>query len=248
MWSRGAQALGFAFTVVLIAASTGEARQSTQALIPFPSAGNVTVARLTITAAPGGNQVSPRLALASGKGLPATAYVAASVSRIGSGRFQATVAVFSPAPSASPPRPATPKSVAVRLPRGFALARPPQVARDVLYTNPIPPFRLLTGGVASILAGANPPKLPAARIVSDAQQLAFERSVPVVDVGLLGLEYVAAEFSRIDSTTLKVTIGLYLDNQVNAIELRFPGGTTVSKVSGPAGVDALLRGTATQLV
>jgi len=247
MRGRGAWALGLAF-IFFVAASTGEARPSAQALIPVPSAGNVTVARLAITATAGKSKISPRLALASGQGLPATAYVAATVSRSGPGRFQATVAVFSPAPSASPQQPASAKVVAVRLPQGFTLAARPQVARDVLYTNPIPSFRLLGGGVGSILAGANPPRLPPARIVGDAQQLAFERSVPLVDVGLLGLEYVAAQFSRLDPTTLKVTLGLYLDTQVNAIELRFPDGTTVDKVSAPADADALLLGTATRLV
>jgi hypothetical protein len=170
------------------------------------------------------------------------------VGRTGPGRFQATVAVFNPVSAEAPQGPASAAVATVRMPRGFALAGPPQVAKDVLYMNPIPSFRFLAGGVGSILAGANPPKLPPTQIVRDAQQLAFERSVPLVDAGLLGLEYVAAQFSKTGSTTLKITIGLYLRSQVNAIELRFPAGTTVSKVSGLTGVDALLLGTATQLV
>lgn len=239
--------LGLVLGILFAATSAGAAGQAAQASIPFPSSGNVTVARLTITAS-GAGSATPRLALASRSGLPATAFVAATVGRIGAGRFQATVAVFNPVPATLPPRPTSPTVVAVRLPAGFALAGPPQVARDVLYTNPIPSFPIATGGVGSILAGANPPRLAPIQIVRDAQLFAFERSVPLADVGLLGVQYVAAQFSKSGSTTLQVTIGLYQSSQVNAIELRFPAGTRVTNASGPTDTNALLLGSATQLI
>jgi len=247
MGSRGVRRLGFVLAVFLFAVPVGEARQTAQVPIPLPTPGNVTVARLSITGGTG-KQALPRLTLAGTAGLPADAYVAADVVRSGQGPFQATVAVFDRLSVDSPNAPASGKAVTVRVPAGYALAGPPQVARDVLYSNPIPRFRLLTGGVATILAGSNPPRLAPARVVADAQRLAFERSVPLVDAGLLGLEYVAVQLSKAGPSALSVTLGLYHRSQVNAIELRFSDGTKVSKVSGPTGVDAILVGSAAQLV
>jgi hypothetical protein len=216
--------------------------------VPVPSAGNVAVARLVIKSSrTGGARGALRLTLASRIGLPAEAYVAATVGRAASpGRFLATVAVVHPGAPSSTAQPTT--FVSLRLPPGFSLLGAPTIVRDVLYANSSPPFALATTRTGSVLAGKAPPKLPIARIVTDAQLLALDRSVPVADMELLGLQYVAAQLSRTSTTTLPVTIAMSRLSQVNAVELRFPSGIAVRKVSGPAGVDGLLLGSAVQLV
>jgi hypothetical protein len=210
----------------------------------------VTVTRLAIKATASGVSPVPRLALASRSGIPAGAFVVATVGRDAlPGRFLATVAIVYPSAQPSPADASRPaRLVTLRLPAGFSLSRPPQVARDVLYTNPTPSFALAASGTGSLLAGEAPSKLPITRIVRDAQLLALDRSVPLADMGLLGLQYVAAQIPRGSTTTLPVTIGLSRLGQVNAVELRFPAGIKVTKVIGPPDTDGLLLGNAVRLV
>ena len=180
----------------------------------------------------------PRLALADRRGLSADVVVAAStVRKPGSRVAVATVAIVDSTAPDAVTRAARARSVTLRLPAAFKL-QAAQVAKDVLYQNALPRFSLVTGGTASILAAANPPKLAPALIVKDAQLLALERSVPLVDVGLLGLQFVAVQLGR-PSTTLNVTLGLTGLPQVNAVELRFPHGVRVTSVTAPPNTDGL---------
>jgi len=224
------------------------ARPAATIFLPLPATGNASVVRLALkgSAASAG---TPRLALASRGSLPAGAYVAAAVARgLQAGQFVATIALFNPGKATSPTKPsASGKLVAVQLPSGFALSGAPAVASNVVYVNPTPAFKLVPGGAASVLGGTAP-KLPAARIVRDAQLLAFDRNVPLADGGLLGMQYVAAQLSRPSPTTLVVTIGLSRLTQVNAVELQFPSGMTVARFSAPPGTDVILKGTAAQLI
>ncbi len=174
--------------------------------------------------------------------------MAATIGRIPAGGFQATVAVFNPLSGTAPGESSALPNVVIRLPGGFSLTRAPQIARDVLYSNTVPSFAYAGGGVGSILAGAAPSMLPPAQIVRDAQQLALERSVRLVDVGLLGLQYVAAQFSRTGPASFRVTIGLFQSSQVNAVELGFPTGTNVVHASGPPTTDSLLLGNIVRLI
>jgi hypothetical protein len=253
MYGRVAFASCFA-TALLLFASLAEAAPETPAALPEVSlraAGNVTVARLTIkSTATSGAPGAPRLALATKSGFPAAAFVVASIGRAAlPGRFLATVAIIDPSTTSTTSDGSQPdKLVTLRLPRGFSLSGAPQVAKDVLYRNPTPPFGLAAGGTGVLLAGEAPSKLPIARIVRDVELLALDRSVPLADVELLGLPYVAAQVPRTRTTTLPVTIGLSRLSQVNAVELRFPAGIKVAKASGPPNTDALLIGNAVRLV
>ena len=56
----------------------------------------------------------------------------------------------------------------------------------------------------------------------DAQLLALERSVPLADMGLLGLEFVTVEFSKSAVPACRRPSARAGLNQVSAIELRFP--------------------------
>jgi hypothetical protein len=229
----------------------GEAKPSALLAIPLPSAANVTVSRLSIkSTTASGVARAPRLTLASRSGIPPEAFVVATVGRdVNPARFIATVAIVRPSAETSPAQTSGPaKFLTLRLPPGFSLAGPPKVARDVLYMNPTPSFGLTASGTGSVLAGKSPPRLPVARVVMDAQLLALDRSVPLADMGLLRLPYVAAQFPRTTTTTLRVTIVLSRLNQVNAVELRFPSGLTVAKVTGSPGTDGILLGNAVQLV
>jgi hypothetical protein len=250
MGGRVAGRLGFALALLLSTGSLGEAKPSALPVIPFPSVGNLTVGRLIIkSTATSGVARAPRLTLASRSGIPADAFVVATVGRASAARFIATVAIVRPSAVNSPARASGPaKFLTLRLPPGFSLAGPPQVARDVLYINRTPSFGLAASGVGSVLVGKSPPKLPIAQLVKDAQLLAFDRSVPLADMALLGLPYVAAQFPRTSTTTQRVTIALSRLSQVNAVELRFPSGMTVSKVAGPPGTDGILLGKAVQLI
>jgi hypothetical protein len=224
--------------------AANQTRQASLSL-PVPPAGNVTVARFTIT---GTGAVAPRLTLASRNALPAKAFAVATVRREASGRFVATVAIVHPGEgTAAVPTPQPRKLVVLRLPSGFTLAGPPLIARNVLYANPTPSFVLESGGTAQLLGG-DAPKLPLSRIVVDAQLLAFDRSVPLVEMGLFGLEYVAAQIPSASGTTLPVTIGLAGLTQVNAVELRFPKDMKVTKVTTPARTSSIPLGSAVQLV
>jgi hypothetical protein len=236
--------------LLLSTGSPGEAKPAAAPTVPFPAAGNVTVARLSIKATSGAAP-APRLALVSRKSVPAGAFVVATVGRDSRpGRFLAAIAIINASARTYPTTPGSQAArfVTLRLPRGFSLAAPPQVARDVLYENPAPPFGLPAFGTGSVLAGTVPPKFEIARIVRDAHLLALDRSVPLADMGLLRLPYVAAQLPRTTTTTLPVTIGLSQLDQVNAVELRFPNSIRVTKVTGPAGTEGLLLGSAVQLV
>lgn len=224
------------FLAVAIPAGRAGPALTGPVLVPLPSPGNVTVARLNLASNTAGGSV-PRLALTTRSGLGADVVVAASVSRKpGSKLAVATVAIVdSTAPGA---RPSRTRSITLRLPSGFRLLRTAQIANDVLYQNATPGFALVSGGAASILSAARPPKLAPALVVKDAQLLALERSVPLVDMGLLGLQFVAVQFGQ-PGRTLNVTFGLTALPQVNAVELRFPKGIRVTKVSGPPDTDGL---------
>ena len=241
-------------SVACLAASCGLAAAGATSAAPrvagpvavsLPAVGDVTVERLVLQPTVSSSRKAPRLALA-GKSAPAGVLVASSVAPTRpSGRFLATVAVFRPGDATQSGRPAKAATIAVRIPAAFALVSR-QAAPNVLHQNAPPRFALVSGGTASLLAGDDPAAGGDGRTGRPAACFRSKRAArrrwaagPRVRRGAI---------LETGSTTLKVTIGLYLHSQVNAIELRFPAGTTVSKVSGPTGVDALLLGTATQLV
>jgi hypothetical protein len=213
--------------------------------VPFPTTGNVTVARLAIQ---GTSAAVPKLTLAN-QNIPAGSFVAVSVARdpAAARRYLATVAIVYPGVGSPPtPRPGPP--ITVRLPAGFRVVGRVQVARDVLYANATPAFKLITAPTAAVLAGTAPSKLPPARIVTDAQLLALDRSVALAEISLLGLQWVAVTLARPSVTTVRATIGLSRLPQVNAVELRFPAGLKVVQVAKPTGTDALPIGSAVRLI
>jgi hypothetical protein len=227
--------------LLLASDAPGRTLSPASVVVAFPSPGNVTVARLTLS-----GSGAPRLALLRPRTLPPGAYAVASVTGARAGRRELTVAVVAPqAPLRSGTRPA---SLSLGLPAGFTLVTPPAVARDVLYANPRPRFDFVPGGAGLVVAGSrNAPKLPIARLVEDAQRLAFDENVPLADAGLLELPYVSVELAR-SGTTLRATIGLSALSQVNAIELRFPPAARVLSASGPAAAQALPTGSSVQLI
>lgn len=218
-----------------------------QPRVPLPTPGNVTVARFTLKAGAQSGGRTPRLAAVGPTRLPPKTFAVATVTRMAGPRvFRATVAIVRAPPESSPSaEPSAP--LTLRVPTGFSLVGPTRLATNVLYANAMPPFGLVTGGTGSILAG-DKPKLPLAQIVKDAQLLALDRSVPLADMGLLELPFVAVEIARPGATTLRVTISVAALNPVNAVELRFPSGMTIAKVTGPTGTDGLLLGNAVQLI
>jgi hypothetical protein len=161
----------------------------------------------------------------------------------------ATIAIINPGTSTSPTPPSgVGKPIGVRLPPGFTEVGPPLVARDVLWSNPPPPFGLIASGTVAALTPGTPPKLPLGRVVRDVQLLALERSVPAAEASLLGLQYVAAQFAPSATGSMQVTVALSRLSQVNAVELTFPTGVTVRQAVGPDGTDRLPMGSRVQLI
>jgi hypothetical protein len=239
---------GVALAVVgLVAtASLGDAAQLKAPSVPIPSTGNITVARFTIKTAATRSSV-PKLT--SSGGLPADAYAVATVSKTRRPSvFSVTVAIVRPSVTPPPGQASTGQTLALRLPPGFSLASQPQIAQDVLYVNPTPPFGLVPGGPGQLLAGTSPAKLPLEQVVRDAQLLMLDRSVPLADMALLGLPFVAVQFSRSRTTSPQVTLVLSRLPQVNAVEVRFPNGVRVAAVAAPAGAEGMLLDNAVRLI
>jgi hypothetical protein len=238
-----------AVAVLLGTSSLSTAGESVAPSVPLPSTGNVTVARLTLKAAAKRASV-PKLTLAGRGGLSADAYAVATVSktRVPS-VFGVTVAVVQPSTAPSLGQAATGgQPLTLRLPAGFSLASRAQVAANVLYSNPKPPFGLVTTGPGELLAGTSPAKLPLEQVVKDAQLLALDRSVPLADMALLGLPFVAVQVARPRTTSPEVTIVLSRLSQVNAVEVRFPSGLKVASAAAPAGTEATVTGSAVRVI
>jgi hypothetical protein len=234
---------------VAFATRSADSSRSAIANVPLPSAGNVTVARLSIRQATGSGGTVPRLTLANPNALPAGSFAVSGIIRDQrSGLFLATIALIRPATGTSPTPPRSSGTIiGVRLPPGFSQAAPPSVARDVLWMNAPPPFRLIASGTVASLTASTPPKLPLGRVVDDMQLLALDRSVPAAETGLLGLQYVSAQIGR-SGSSIRVTIALSRLSQVNAVELSFPAGVSVRQAAGSDGTDALPMGGRVQLI
>ena len=210
----------------------------------MPSVGNVTVVRLVVQAA-SAKDATPRLA--AGGGVPRGTLVLVSVSRSDTAHFAATAVVIRPSANASGAPPTAPAGpLTLRLSPGARLAEPARIAREVLYANPAPTFGLVRGGKASVLAGGNPSNLTVDRIVADAQLLTLDRSVPLPDMGLLGLPFVAARFT-VTGRTVHATAVVSLLNPVSALELGFPSGTAVTRIIGPGQTEGEPKGSAARL-
>jgi hypothetical protein len=248
---RGYTFSGVCVTLLLLcwAGAPAQARGGVEAVVPVPSSGNVAVARLVIQSSATTQAQTPRLTLANRSALPSEGYALATVGRAATkGQFAVTVAVVRPATSTSPGPPEEPsRSLTLRLPPGFRLASVRWV-NDVLYVNRAPAFALTVGGTTSVLAGQNPSGLPAAAVTRDAQLLALDRSIPLGHARVLGLQYVSVAFPSRTGTTLMARIGIAGLTQITALELRFPTGMNVTKVTGPTGTEGILLGTAVQLV
>jgi hypothetical protein len=215
--------------------------------VPVSSAGNVSIVRVEIRAAIAASL--PAVSLASNAALPAGAFVVAGVTRDPSpGRFHATVAVFTPSTPQGAPAPARAGSLALRLPPGYAVAGVRSV-KDVLYENRVPGFPLETPASAVILGGA-PPRMPAARMLQDAQRLALDLNVPVADMELLGYAYVSAEVSRVHGTSSSFVLVLGIAHlpQVNAVQLAFPHSVSVVGATAPGGTEVVKLQSALQLL
>jgi hypothetical protein len=175
------------------------------------------------------------LAIANARAIGRRVLVVDSVARAAQSRFVVTVAsirgtdgVTEAAASGSP------KTFTISVPSPFRVVSAPRTATDVLYRNGVPPFPLLSGGTAGILAGDAPGKLPASHLVRDAQLLAFDRAAPLADMGLIGLPYVNAHVPTA-RTKASVVVGLTGLDQVNALQLQFPASVRVVQVAGPEG-------------
>src|SRR5262249_12087532 len=153
--------------------------------------------------------------------------------------FVATIAIVNPAKAGATTSTQSGSPVTVRLPPGLRLVGAAQVARNVLYANPTPAFKLVPSRGAVVLAGNPPTKFPPDRIVTDAQLLALDRPVGLADIGLLGLPWVAVTLSKPSATTVRATIGISHLDKVNAVELRFPTHLKVVRVGAPAGTNVL---------
>jgi hypothetical protein len=215
--------------------------------IPVPSAGNITVARVAVAytgRSLGAGAPQPRLA--SSGALPAGAFAVATVGKgARPSQFVVTIAIIRPSDKlqAGPAK----GGLSLRLPRGFSFVGAAQVAKNVLYENPSPSFGMSNASTETVLAGKAPTKFPIERVVRDAQLLAFDRSIPLVDAGLLGLPYVSADFTKA-GTTVRVTIGVSNLNQVNAVELAFATGVKVTRAAGVQGTDGILVEGKVQLI
>jgi hypothetical protein len=219
--------------------------------LPLPSAGNVSISRLTLAAGAGSAATTPRLSIGNARAVAKRAVVVATVSRSSvRSRFVVTIAAIRAAAAggAEADAPALPRTFTLRVPASFRLVSAPQSANDVLYQNRVPSFPIAPGGTESVLAGEVPGKLPAARVVWDAQLLAFDRAVPLADMELLGLPFVTVHLPTA-RTKVPVVVGLSRLNQVNAVQLRFPAGLRVVRAAGPEGTSSsIVSGGTVQLL
>jgi hypothetical protein len=182
------------------------------------------------------------------RNLPPAALALATLSRSGQRRFEVTIAVIDTRPPATGSAASGRKTIVVSPPAGFRVVGSARSAADVLYENPVPTFGLAVGGTTQVIAGRLPGKLPPSQIVRDAQLLALDRSVPLADLQLVGLQFVTLQLPSSPGQAFSATIGLSRLGQVNAVELRFPAGVTVVRAAGPARTSTLPAGAAVQFV
>lgn len=244
----GKRRFGLLACLVLAVCASGSAAASEAAVtLPLPTAGNVGVSRFTIEPSSGIAVTPPRLAVANGRAIGKRVLVVAALSRSSGSRFVVTIGAIRDAATESG-QALVPRTLTVRVPSPFRVVSAPQTASDVLYQNPAPRFPFVAGGTGTVLAGAIPGKLPAARLVQDAQLLAFDRAVPMADTGLIGLPYVTAHVPTA-RTKVSVVVGLTRLNQVNALELQFPTNAHVVQVTGPEGTsNSIVSASTVQLV
>jgi hypothetical protein len=226
-----------------------EAARKATVPLPLPAPGNISVSRLTIEAPSGIAVTPPPLSVANAPTVGRRALVVSAFKRGSARKFFVTIAavgniVGGSAGAAS----GAPGTFTLKVPSPYRVVSVPQTASDVLYQNRVPPFPLLLGGTAGALAGNIPGQLPAERLVRDAQLLAFDRAVPLADMGLIGLPYVTAHVPTA-KTKVSLAVGLTRLNQVNALQLQFPTGVRVVAVAGPEGTSPSIVSTGTlQLV
>lgn len=235
---------------IIALAASGSSGAAASLSVPLPSTGNVSVTRITLERVAGPAGSAPRLSAVSARAVPPTTFVLSSASRRGlTARYDVTVAAIdSGVPVAgAKPQPAA-KAFALRLPAGFRIVTPARSAGNALYQNTVPAFRLVSGGSVQVLAGRAPGKLPPARIVRDAQLLALDRSVPLADMQLIGLQWVALQVPAKPALKFTAAVGMSRLNQVNAVELRFPAGVRVVRAAGPDGTSTIPVGQAVQFV
>lgn len=216
------------------------ASRSAALTLPLPSAGNVSISRLTLAAGAGRAGTTPRLSIGNARAVAKGTVVVATVSPSSvRSRFVVTIAAIRAAAAggAGADAPALPTIFTLRVPPSFRLVAAPQSAKDVLYQNRAPSFPIARGGTESVLAGEVPGKLPAARVGRDAQLLAFDRAVPLADMELLGLPFVTVQ-APTGRKTVPVVVGLSRLNQVNAVQVRFPADLRVVHAAGPEGTSS----------
>lgn len=217
--------------------------------LTLPGPGNLSVSRLAIEAPSGIVVTPPPLSVANAGTVGKHALVVAALKRASARRFLVTIAaVRNAVDEAAGAASSAPRTFTLRVPSPFRVVSAPGTAGDVLYQNPVPPFPLLLGGTGVALAGNIPGQLPAERLVRDAQLLAFDRAVPLADMGLIGLPYVTAHVPT-GKARVPLAIGLTHLNQVNALQLQFPTGVRVVQVTGPQGTStSTVSGSTVQLV
>lgn len=240
-----------AAAAVAAAFGAGAARSAvapTTLRIPVAKAGNVTVARVTLT--PRGVVAVPKLTVSNARALGREIAVLASTEpQTRRARRAAGPAVKKPVKRkvniivvhrhrgrsrglasydlAGALR-ALPSFVVVRVPAGFASTRP-LLATNVVQDNPPPPFDCTPSApVNGLYVGASLRRTSLRGLGSSACLLALDRPAPVGVTSLLGADYCSLATAPAGGAGLELTIAVTCSfGGLNFLELEFGNGLTV---------------------
>jgi hypothetical protein len=218
-----AATLGSAALVLTAVSATGASRAIGPVSIDFPSGGNVTLVQFGVStrSAALGRRL-PRVRVAAPGVARQSFFAVSSTVRTAHRGIVVLLAVIRPSPGNAPSSQPLGK-LDLSLPNGYVPSEP-RIARNILYVNSLPSFRIEVPINARVVAGAAPAKVDPLRVLLDARALALEQAVDTSSMEPLGLPFVNVRLQRnpLEPAHYTATMTLISLNQVNAVELGFP--------------------------